>query len=197
MRNILLTAAAALLLSLAARAESELALTLQGGGVKYDQALAAPSDIGAQYGVRLGIMPTPILGVEVGYLGSQSNVRDVVNDSNTTRFISNGAYADARVDVLPGNVTPYVFGGFGVTNFKVDNEVISSDGGLHGRTVATIPFGGGVDFNIGAFKVGGRFQYNYLLTDQLVRSAPTATGVTTGNNTNFYGVNVDLGVSFH
>jgi outer membrane protein with beta-barrel domain len=198
MRNILLTAAAGLLLlPLTARAESELALTLQGGGVKYDQALAAPSDIGAQYGVRLGIMPTPVVGVEVGYLGSQSNVRDVVNNSNSTRFISNGAYADARVNVLPGNVMPYLFGGFGVTNFKVDNEVISSDGGLHGRTVATIPFGGGVDFNIGAFKIGGRFQYNYLLTDQLVRSAPTATGFTTGNNTNFYGVNVDLGVSFH
>jgi len=32
--------------------------------------------------------------------------------------------------------------------------------------------------------------------ERLVRSAPNG-GVTTGNNTNFYGVNVDLGVSFH
>src|SRR5438067_707472 len=197
MKKILPTAAALLLLPLAARAESELSLTLQGGAVKYDQALAAPSDLGAEYGVRLGILPTPVLGVEVGYLGSQSNVRDVVNNTSTTRFISNGAYADARVNVLPGNVMPYVFGGFGLTNFKVDNEVVSSDGGLHGKTVATIPFGGGVDFNLGAFKLGGRFQYNYLLTDQLVRTAPSGSGVTTGNNTNFYGVNLDLGVSFH
>jgi opacity protein-like surface antigen len=197
MKKILPTAAALLLLPLAARAESELSLTLQGGAVKYDQALASPSDLGAEYGVRLGILPTPVLGVEVGYLGSQSNVRDVVNNTSSTRFISNGAYADARVNVLPGNVMPYVFGGFGVTNFKVDNEVVSSDGGLHGKTVATIPFGGGVDFNLGAFKLGGRFQYNYLLTDQLVRTAPNGSGVTTGNNTNFYGVNVDLGVSFH
>ena len=197
MKKILPTAAALLLLPLAARAESELSLTLQGGAVKYDQALASPSDLGAQYGVRLGILPTPVLGVEVGYLGSQSNVRDVVNNTNSTRFISNGAYADARVNVLPDNVMPYVFGGFGVTNFKVDNEVVNSNGGLHGKTVATIPFGGGVDFNLGAFKIGGRFQYNYLLTDQLVRSSPSGSGVTTGNNTNFYGVNVDLGVSFH
>jgi hypothetical protein len=196
MKTICLSTAALLLLPIAARAESELSLTLQGGAVKYDQALASPSDLGAEYGVRLGIMPTPVLGVEIGYLGSQSNVRDVVNNTSSTRFISNGAYADARVNVLPGNVMPYVFGGFGVTNFKVDNEVVNSDGGLHGKTVATVPFGGGVDFNLGAFKVGGRFQYNYLLTDQLFRSAPNATGVTTGNNTNFYGVNVDLGVSF-
>jgi len=197
MKKIALTAAAVLLLPIAARAESELALTLQGGGVKYDQALASPSDIGAEYGVRLGITPWPALGFEIGYLGSQSNVRDVINNSNTTRLITNGAYGDARVNVLPGSVMPYIFGGFGVTNFKVDNEIVNSDGGLHGRTVATIPFGGGVDFNIGNFKVGGRFQYNYLLTDQLFRNANTATGVTTGNNTNFYGVNVDLGVSFH
>jgi hypothetical protein len=197
MKTIVLTAAAVLFLPFGARAESELALTLQGGGVKYDQALASPSDVGAEYGVRLGIMPTPVIGAEVGYLGSQSNVRDVINNSNTTRLITNGAYGDARVNILPGSIMPYIFGGFGVTNFKVDNEVVNSDGGLHGRTVATIPFGGGVDFNIGNFKVGGRFQYNYLLTDQLFRSANTATGVTTGNNTNFYGVNVDLGVSFH
>ena len=149
MKKILLTAAAILSLPIAARAESELSLTLQGGGVKYDQALAAPSDLGAEYGLRLGILPTPALGIEIGYLGSQSNVRDVVNNSSTTRLITNGA------------------------------------------------FGGGLDFNIGAFKIGGRFQYNYLLTDKLFRSANTTTGVTTGNNTNFYGVNVDLGVSFH
>jgi len=44
MKKILPTAAALLLLPLAARAESELSLTLQGGAVKYDQALAAPSE---------------------------------------------------------------------------------------------------------------------------------------------------------
>lgn len=197
MKRIVLAAAAMLLLPLAARAESELALTLQGGGVKYDQALAAPSDLGAEYGVRLGIMPWSALGFEIGYLGSQSNVRDVINNSNTTRLITNGAYGDVRLNILPGSVMPYIFGGAGVTNFKVDNEVINSNGGLHGRTVATVPLGGGIDFNIGNFKIGGRFQYNYLVTDQLFRSANTTTGVTTGNNTNFYGVNLDLGVSFH
>ena len=197
MKRIVLMVAAILLLPLAARAESELALTLQGGGVKYDQALASPSDLGAEYGVRLGIMPVPAIGFEIGYLGSQSNVRDVVNNSNTTRLITNGAYGDARLNILPDTVMPYIFGGIGVTNFKVDNEILNSDGGLHGKTVATIPLGAGLDFNIGNFKIGGRFQYNYLLTDQLLRSANTATGVTTGNNTNFYGVNIDLGVSFH
>ena len=75
--------------------------------------------------------------------------------------------------------------------------VVSIEKPLQPEVVATIPLGAGLDFNIGNFKIGGRFQYNYLLTDQLFRSANTATGVTTGNNTNFYGVNIDLGVSFH
>jgi hypothetical protein len=183
-------------LSPAARPESELSVTLHGGGVKYDQALAAPSSLGAQYGVRLGLLPTPVVGVEAGYLGSQSNVRDVVNGIGSTRVVTNGGYADARVNFLPGSVTPYVFGGYGLTHLKVSNEVVGSEGGLHGRTVSTIPFGGGVDANIGSFKIGGRFQYNYLLTDQLVRSAPSA-GSTTGNSANFYGLGIDVGASFH
>ncbi len=70
--------------------------------------------------------------------------------------------------------------------------------GIPNGSTSTLPFGGGVEANIGDnFKLGGRFQYNYLLTDQLFRSAPNAAGFTTGNNTNFYGVNVDVGVSFH
>jgi len=189
-------AAAAFLLPLAARADSELSVTLNGGATKYDQALAAGTDVGAEYGVRLGIMPTPIVGFELGYLGSQNKVRATLNNADNQRLITNGAYGDVRANLLNGPITPYAFGGFGVTNFKVDNEILASDGGLHGRTVGTIPFGGGLEANIGNFKLGGRFQYNYLLTDQLFRTNNNG-GISRGNNTDFYGVEFDLGASFH
>jgi Outer membrane protein beta-barrel domain len=194
--RLLALALAAGVLPIAARAESELSVTLQGGGVKYDQALAGPSDLGAQYGVRVGLLPTDVVGLELGYLGTRSNVRDVVNGRTTTRLVTNGGYLDARVNFLPGSITPYVFAGYGLTNVKVSNEVVGAAGGLHGGTVSTLPFGGGIDANIGSFKLGGRFQYNYLVTDQVVRSAPTATGEATGNSANFYGFSIDLGASF-
>jgi hypothetical protein len=63
--------------------------------------------------------------------------------------------------------------------------------GLHGRTASTIPFGAGIDANIASFKIGARFQYNYLLTDQIVR-----TSTSSGDTANFYGVSLGLGASF-
>lgn len=193
-----LAAAAAALLAqpLAARADSEMSVVLQGGATQYNRSLAGATDVGAEYGLRLGIMPSPIAGLELGYLGSQNHVKAVIDTSgNTQRLITNGVLADLRVNLLPGDVMPYVFGGYGLTNFKVANEIVASDGGLHGRTVSTIPFGAGLEGNIGTFKLGARFQYNYLLTDQLYRTTSSGN-VTTGNNTDFYGVSVDLGASF-
>ena len=181
---------------IAARADSEFSVVLQGGAAQYNRDLAGSTDVGAEYGLRFGIMPTPIVGVELGYLGTQNNVKNTLtSNGNAQRLITNGALADLRVNLIPGAVTPYVFGGYGLTNFKVDNEVIDNNGGLHGRTVSTIPFGGGIEGNIGAFKLGARFQYNYLLTDQLFRRQSNGN-VSTGNNTDFYGVSVDLGASF-
>ena len=196
-KTLAILAAALLSFPLAASAASELSVTLNGGGTKYDQALSAGTDVGAEYGVRIGIIPTPIIGFEIGYLGSQNNVNATLNSNGTNqRLITNGAYGDLRANLLAGPVTPYIFGGFGVTNFKISNEVIDNNAGLHGRTVATVPFGAGLEANIGNFKVGGRFQYNYLLTDQLFRTNNNGN-VGTGNNTDFYGVELDLGASFH
>src|SRR5260221_367989 len=76
MRKGLILAAAALVAApLAARAESEVSVVVQGGGVQYNQALAGQTDFGVAYGARVAVMPTPIVGFEVGYLGSQNNVK--------------------------------------------------------------------------------------------------------------------------
>lgn len=190
-------AAACLLAPLAARADSEFSVVLQGGATKYNQSLSSGTDTGAEYGARLGIMPTQIVGFELGYLGSQNNVRDSLNQGrNTGTLRTNGGYGDLRVNVLPGTVTPYVFGGYGLTHFDAPNG--NSDFGLQSKTVSTIPFGGGLEANIGAFKIGGRFQYNYLFDKIYTGSNPTATGVAVdkGGNADFYGVSLDLGASF-
>ena len=195
MNRLLVALAAALLLAPAVRADSEFSVVLQGGATKYTQSLSSGSDIGAAYGARFGFLPTPMLGIELGYLGTQNNISESINEGRMASTIkTNEGYADLRLNILPGDLTPYVFGGYGLTNFKVANEVIASDGGLHGRTVSTIPLGGGLEGNLGAFKLGARFQYNYLLTDQLFRTQNGS--VTTGHNTDFYGVSLDLGASF-
>ena len=137
-----------------------------------------------------------MLGVELGYLGTQNNVRQSFDTGRLASTIkTNEGYADLRLNVLPGALTPYVFGGYGLT--WVNGAAAS---GIPNRNVNTLPFGGGVEANLGNFKLGGRFQYNYLF--DRIYTGSNANGTTTGvsadkgGNSDFYSVSLDLGASF-
>src|SRR5258708_35094921 len=89
--------AALLAAPMAARAESEFSVVLQGGVTKYNRSLASGTDVGAEYGLRLGFMPSPIAGLELGYLGSQNNVKAVIDTrGNTERRLTKVVGADPR-----------------------------------------------------------------------------------------------------
>lgn len=191
-KGFILAAAALVAAPLAARAESEVSVVVQGGGVQYNQALSGQTDLGVAYGARVAVMPTPIVGFEVGYLGTQNNVRRSLDTSgDSERLITNGANADLRINVLPGAITPYIFGGYGLTKVSVSNQSIQSP--FKGDTVSTIPFGGGLEANLGNFKVGGRFQYNHLLSNGFYSPQQTVND----RSADFYGFSIDLGASFH
>jgi hypothetical protein len=196
MKRFLVAIAGALLVAPVARAESEFSVVLQGGASRYTQSLSGnAADTGAAYGARLGMMPTPMLGGELGYLGTLNNINA---DSSIGRASStlhaNEGYVDARLNILPGELTPYVFGGYGVT-------WVSGGGasGIPNRSASTLPFGGGLDYSFGQFKLGARFQYNYLF-DKIYtgNSGGVVTSVSAdkGGNADFYAVSIDLGASF-
>ena len=194
MKKLLLGFAAALAFAPMAMADSEFSVVLQGGGTKYNQALSSGSDLGVAYGARLGILPTPMLGIELGYLGSQNNVKESLDLGRSASTIkTNEGYGDLRLNVLPGAFTPYVFGGYGIT--WVNGGQAS---GIPNRSVNTLPFGGGIETNIGDFKLGGRFQYNYLF-NKIYTGNSAAGGVASvdkSGNADFYNVSIDLGASF-
>lgn len=190
MKTLLVVAAAAVLaLPAAAFADSEFSVVLQGGAAKYNQSLSG-SDVGAAYGVRLGLLPTPMLGIELGYLGTQNNISESLSQGRQASTLkTNEGYADVRLNILPGEVTPYVFGGYGLT--WVNGAAAS---GVPNSSTSTLPFGAGVEANVGAFKVGGRFQYNYLFSS--INTGSTAVTVNKGGNSDFWSATVDLGASF-
>lgn len=194
MKKVLVALAAVLLLAPAVWADSEFSVVLQGGAARYNQALSG-SDVGAAYGARLGLMPTPMLGLELGYLGTQNNIQQSLNlGREASTLKTNEGYGDIRLNILPGEITPYAFGGYGLT--WVNGGAAS---GIPNKSANTLPFGGGLEANIGAFKLGGRFQYNYLF-DKIYTGGSTPTGsgvaVNKGGNSDFWGVTVDLGASF-
>src|SRR5881392_1089195 len=106
MRKLLtVLAVAAVVIPAAAKADSEFSIVVQGGATKYNQSLSG-SDIGAAYGARLGILPTPMLGVEVGYLGTQNNINQSLSEGRQASTLkTNEGYADVRLNILPGEVT--------------------------------------------------------------------------------------------
>ena len=116
MKKILVAlAAAALVAPAAALADSEFSIVLQGGAAKYNQSLSG-SEVGAAYGARVGLLPTPMLGLELGYLGSQNNINESISEGRSASTLkTNEGYADVRLNILPGDFTPYVFGGYGRT----------------------------------------------------------------------------------
>lgn len=196
MNKPLLAFAAALLMAPASRADSEFSVVLQGGASHYTQALASGSDTGASYGVRLGMLPTPMLGLEVGYLGTQNNINESLNLGRLSSTIkTNEGYADVRLNLLPGAFTPYVFGGYGLTWVNG-----AANSGIPNKTANTLPFGGGIEANAGTFKIGGRFQYNYLFdriyTGSNASGTPTGVGADKGGSVDFWAVSLDLGASF-
>ncbi len=195
MKTLLVALAAALLVTPAVWADSEFSVTLEGGASHYTQSLASGSDTGAAYGARFGILPTPMLGIELGYLGTQNNISQSLDTGRLASTLkTNEGYGDVRLNILPGDVTPYVFGGYGMT--WVNGAAAS---GIPNKSANTLPFGGGLEANIGAFKIGGRFQYNYLF-DKIytgtTNGTPSAVSVNKGGNSDFWDVSLDLGASF-
>jgi len=190
MRNLVVAvAAAALIVPATAFADSEFSVVLQGGATKYNQSLSG-SDVGAAYGVRLGMLPTPMLGLELGYLGSQNNISQSLSEGRQASTLStNEGYADVRLNILPGAVTPYIFGGYGLT--WVNGAAAS---GVPNSSTSTLPFGAGLEANVGVFKIGGRFQYNYLFSD--INTGGSSVSVNKGGNSDFWTATVDLGASF-
>jgi Outer membrane protein beta-barrel domain len=189
MKTLLFAAAAVLALPAAAMADSEFSIVLQGGASHYNQSLSG-SDTGAAYGARLGFLPTPMLGIELGYLGTQNNISASLDQGREASTLkTNEGYGDIRLNILPGAVTPYVFGGYGLT--WVNGAAAS---GVPNSSTSTLPFGAGVEGNIGAFKLGGRFQYNYLFSS--INTGSNTVAVNKGGNSDFWGVTVDLGASF-
>jgi len=188
-RLLLAVAVAALVAPASAFADSEFSVVLQGGAAKYNQSLSG-SDVGAAYGARLGFLPTPMLGLEAGYLGTQNNINESLSEGRLASTLkTNEGYADVRLNILPGDITPYIFGGYGYT--WVSGAEAS---GVPNTSTSTLPFGGGVEANIGAFKLGGRFQYNYLFNK--INTGGSDVSVDKGGNSDFWGVTIDLGASF-
>jgi hypothetical protein len=168
-----------------------------GGGVEgYTRDLAPQIDVGVTYGVALGLQPTRILGLELGYSGA---VNELDSRSGTGRdLVRNGAYAAATVSPFPLKVRPYVMGGLGFSSYNVRGGVM----GLKDNLVGNVPLGAGVRTSAGSFTADARLNYNVLFDEEFAVGSPVPRSRTGGpsdlsiSKSGRYSGTLNLGVSW-
>lgn len=137
-----------------AQAQAGLGLEVGGGVVDYTRGLNSGTDAGPAWNAQINIMPTSIIGVELAYLGSHVNYDGSAGSGSIDQ---NGGTAALRVNVLPGRVKPFLFGGLGASRLSADPGVpVESD------TLLDVPAGAGLQVNVtDKFTLTGRFRYNF------------------------------------
>jgi hypothetical protein len=149
---------------------------MAGGGVEgYTLALAPRIDPGVSYGVAVGVLPPPVLGLDVGLEVGYAHARNGLDalgprapGGDGLELVRDGAYAAASVALLSSEVRPYVLGGLGFSVYNVRGTVQ----GFGDDTVGSIPVGAGVRASLGAFTADARLQYDVLFDQRYPTGAP-------------------------
>lgn len=133
------------------------------GVSRYDRALAVQTEPGVAYGVHLELSPARSVTVELGYAGALNDLNDKY--STDGRLVTNAVGGNLRVNFvppgydLPGGLQPFIFGG--VTYHRITTQNFTP--GIKDANAVGLPFGGGLEVNVGdRVLVGARYTYNLL-----------------------------------
>ncbi len=149
-----------------------------GGGVEgYTRELAPQIDVGVTYGVAVGLHPTRLLGLELGYSGAVNGIDERMRGTGLGReLVRNGAYAAASVSPFSSAVRPYVMGGLGFSSYNVRGGAVE----LRDHIVGNVPLGAGVRTSAGAFTADARLNYTVLFDEEFAVGAPVPRSRTGG-----------------
>ena len=174
---------------------------LLGGGVEgYTGSLAPRIAPGPTYGVSVQFRPSNILGIELGYSGAVSELRDSVTGGTSASsgpdIIRNGGRALATVGLTDTQVQPYVLAGVGIEHFDVRGG--ASRFGFKSDTAGEIPVGIGFRTQVGAFTADLRGDYSVPFDQDIapgVETQRTVAGVDTSNAGRYQG-ELRIGANF-
>lgn len=172
---------AAALLSTPAFALSGVQVSAGAGAGNFTRDLSSDSGTGAAYGAMVAFQPADLLGLEVAYDGITAGNNSPL--ATNSRLNANGVKGDLKVNLAPGAVEPYLFGGAGFYH-------LSETGAAPGFSTANsfaVPVGAGVNAHISdAFLIGARFTYDLLFQTGDFRPGLSA-------NTDLYTATINIG----
>ncbi len=149
-----------------------------GAGVEgYTRDLAPRIDPGVTYGVAVGILPPPLLGLldvglEAGFSGAVNGLdtSEPRASADGVELVRHGAYAAASVGLLRSAVRPYVMGGLGLSAYNIRGAVR----GFGDQLVGNVPLGAGVRASYRGFTADARLNYNVLFDQRYATGAPVS-----------------------
>jgi opacity protein-like surface antigen len=170
-----------------------------GGGVEgYAGTLAPRLQAGPTWGVRVAARPTKVIGIELGYSGAVNEI----NRSNNlfmgpgagggADVVRNGGEAVATLGLASTPVQPYLLGGVGMSWYDVRH----GDGSMKDDSVGSIPLGGGLRSQVGAFTADARLGYSFLFDNQFAQAPETSVRGATLTNGGRYAATLNLGSTF-
>ena len=107
--------------------------------------------------------------LEAAYIGSAQSL-DRLGLSDDAVLLSNGAEAVARVNLLPGPITPYLHAGAAWRRYTIENSDRNLSDLIAQDDVLEVPFGLGADLNVGPLVIDGRVTYRAAFDDDLVQT---------------------------
>lgn len=138
---------------------------LLGGGVEgYTGGLAPEINPGPSWGVGVGLRPTKVVGVELGYSGAVNSIetsgRDALSSGNAD-IVRNGGAAMATVGLSATPVQPYLLGGVGFDRYNIRHN---DTGDFRDDTVGNVPLGVGLRSQVSNFTADLRGTYGVLFS---------------------------------
>jgi hypothetical protein len=152
--------------------------TILGGGVTgfTDSTMrSTTADVGGLWDLRVALGTHIPLGIELGYVGSATNLRGLPAGQDGT-LLGTTVEGALRYNMLPHFVaTPYLFAGVGWQRYDVTNaNVTLSDSGMNDKdTLLEFPMGAGLAYRMDGFVFDLRGTFRAATEQDLVLKQPT------------------------
>jgi hypothetical protein len=155
----------------------ELSISAGAGVEGYTLELAPRIDPGVTYGVAVGVLPPPLLGLldvglEAAYSGAVNGLdtRDPQASADGVELVRHGVHAAATVGLFPSVVRPYVMGGLGLSVYNIRGAVR----GFGDHLVGSVPLGAGVRASYRGLTADARLNYTVLFDQRYATGAPVS-----------------------
>lgn len=174
------------------RAEDHTALMVGGGVAAFsDEQIAERVDTGGTWDLRLLFGVYSMLALEAAYVGTANSVQVIGSDTTLTSHGLEGALRLSTPGWLPVPIQVYGFIGAGFARFDLSG---APEVGSEGDTSFVVPFGAGLQLNMGPYWVAdARFTYRAMFDDELFGDPAFANGET---GTDMYTLTARLGFVF-